>query len=119
MSNASYRSKAIEEHGCICAECGATEDIEVHHRDADRSNNELKNLIPLCQTCHRHVHAGSDEHTDLVLELGGHPRSLGDNTTIAVDDETADELHAMKQRGDSYDDVIRRLIAEHKTEGDQ
>ena len=39
-------------------------------------------------------------------------------TTIAVDDETADELHAMKQRGDSYDDVIRRLIAEHKTEGD-
>jgi len=37
-----------------------------------------------------------------------------DRTTISVADETADELHDMKQRGDSYDDVIRRLIADFK-----
>jgi len=33
-------------------------------------------------------------------------------TTISVDDWTADELHRMKRRGDSYDDVVRRLIEE-------
>lgn len=31
-------------------------------------------------------------------------------TTVALSTETADELHAMKGRGESYDDVIRRLI---------
>jgi len=31
-------------------------------------------------------------------------------TTISVSDELADELHDRKQRGDSYEDVIWRLI---------
>jgi predicted CopG family antitoxin len=32
-------------------------------------------------------------------------------TTVQVDDETADLLWARKSRGESYDDVIRRLLA--------
>ena len=31
-------------------------------------------------------------------------------TTISVSDEVADELHSMKHRGESYDDVLRRVI---------
>ena len=31
-------------------------------------------------------------------------------TTISVSDELADELYDRKQRGDSYEDVIWRLI---------
>jgi hypothetical protein len=31
-------------------------------------------------------------------------------TTIQVDEETADELHARKDRGDTYDDVVRELL---------
>lgn len=31
-------------------------------------------------------------------------------TTIQVSDELADELHDRKERGDSYEDVIWRLI---------
>lgn len=31
-------------------------------------------------------------------------------TTISLDEQTADDLHELKQRGDSYDDVVRRLI---------
>jgi predicted CopG family antitoxin len=31
-------------------------------------------------------------------------------TTIQVSDELADELHSRKDRGDSYEDVIWRLI---------
>jgi len=39
-------------------------------------------------------------------------------TTVSLDDETADELHAMKQRGDSYDDVVRRLIETYQEADD-
>ena len=31
-------------------------------------------------------------------------------TTIRIDDGTADKLHDKKNRGDSYDDVINRLL---------
>lgn len=31
-------------------------------------------------------------------------------TTIQITEDLADELHQMKNRGDSYDDVIRRVI---------
>ena len=37
------------------------------------------------------------------------PAAMG-RTTIAVDESTADELHALKRRGESYDDVIQRLL---------
>ena len=33
-------------------------------------------------------------------------------TTISVSDEVADKLHDLKRRGESYDDVIRRLLSE-------
>jgi predicted CopG family antitoxin len=35
-------------------------------------------------------------------------------TTISVSDETADVLHDMKKRGESYDDVIVRLLIENE-----
>lgn len=37
-------------------------------------------------------------------------------TTIQVSDELADELHDLKNRGDSYEDVIWRLIEEESDE---
>ncbi|WP_353635665.1 hypothetical protein ABSL23_17365 (plasmid) [Halobacterium sp. NMX12-1] len=37
-------------------------------------------------------------------------------TTIQVSDELADELHARKERGDSYEDVIWRLIDVQETD---
>ena len=36
------------------------------------------------------------------------------STTIRVSDDTADALHAMKDRGESYDDVIGRLLRERE-----
>ena len=30
--------------------------IEIHHIDKNSSNNELKNLVPLCSSCHKIVH---------------------------------------------------------------
>lgn len=33
-----------------------------------------------------------------------------DRTSVTVQPSTADELHDRKARGESYDDVIRRLL---------
>ena len=38
--------------------------------------------------------------------------TMVDRTTISVSDELADELYTRKKRGDSYEDVIWRLIEE-------
>lgn len=37
-------------------------------------------------------------------------------TTIRLSAETADELHNRKRRGDSYDDVVQRLIDQEQEE---
>ena len=34
--------------------------------------------------------------------------------TISVSEEVADCLHDLKERGESYDDVLRRVLAERR-----
>lgn len=46
--------KAIKRE--ICAMCGTTKRLEVHHIDGDATNNQLTNLQVLCLQCHRQVH---------------------------------------------------------------
>lgn len=113
MSSESYRQKGLEHHGDDCAVCGDPEDV-IHHRDGDRTNNAILNLVPLCHACHQKIHGGNaknDMAEKLVRELGKIPKS-GDHTSISVSHELADELHSRKARGESYEDVIWRLIEE-------
>lgn len=104
-----YREKAIEDYGEECMACGTDDRIVVHHKNGDQGDNRLSNLIPLCEECHGEVHGRSDKHADLVRELGYKPRS-DERTCIQVRSILADELHERKDRGDSYEDVIWRLI---------
>ena len=39
-----------------CDQCNVAENIDVHHRDGNRNNNDLSNLVPLCKKCHQHTH---------------------------------------------------------------
>lgn len=39
-----------------CEKCGATERLEVHHKDGDATNNKAQNLAVLCMKCHRAEH---------------------------------------------------------------
>lgn len=43
---------------------------------------------------------------------GTQPADMADRTSISVSDELADELYRRKNRGDSYEEVIWRLIEE-------
>jgi hypothetical protein len=48
-------------HCCFCGkEC--TTNIEIHHIDGERSNNELDNLIPVCFDCHGELQRYNSEH---------------------------------------------------------
>ena len=39
-----------------CEICGATKDLEVHHKDKNHSNNNPNNLITVCSSCHQQIH---------------------------------------------------------------
>lgn len=49
----------------ICAICGSTENMNIHHKDGDHSNNSLENLEFLCAKCHL-----TKAHTYRRNELG-------------------------------------------------
>jgi 5-methylcytosine-specific restriction endonuclease McrA len=104
-----YRKKALAVFGEECQGCGVGEDIVVHHKNGDRTDDCIENLIPLCESCHSKVHARSDELPDLVRELGHTPRS-DESTTIQISETLADELWERMDRGENYEDVIWRLV---------
>lgn len=52
-----YRSTCFAYHKKQCIICNESNVVEVHHYDENRSNNDYKNLIPLCPTHHRYMHS--------------------------------------------------------------
>lgn len=108
-----YRKRALSRYGDVCVVCDSSEDL-VHHRDGDKKNNDVENLIPICAACHQKVHAGHAEVAQLAAELGKRPRAAA-QTTLQVSDELADELHDRKDRGESYEDVIWGLIEDDES----
>ena len=57
-SSASHsRMKAATFAKNYCETCGATGKLHVHHIDGNPRNNDTKNLITLCPSCHRRCHS--------------------------------------------------------------
>lgn len=52
----SYQKIAFTHYGQFCKICGATKKIDIHHIDKDRTNNNIKNLLPICKSCHSKIH---------------------------------------------------------------
>lgn len=60
-NSVNYRRRAFESFSHKCFVCGWDEDeriLEVHHKDENRKNNEIDNLVILCPTCHRKITLG-------------------------------------------------------------
>lgn len=47
----------------ICQKCGSDEKVIVHHIDSNDDNNEIANLITLCNKCHLDLHRPNHKHT--------------------------------------------------------
>lgn len=120
MSELGYRAKCLQQKINACAVCGDSDELVVHHINGDRDNNALENLVPMCKPCHQTIHVGTDDarkyeqYRDQLPESAVRERERveGEITTIQVTDEIWRELHLRKTPGDSFDDVISRLLAE-------
>ena len=115
----SYRIKAIDAHGKVCSNCGSDEAIEVHHRDGDRTNNSIDNLLPLCRRCHRRLHSvGLDGLEEELLPTADRPQLSKDTTTyqLGVDDDTWNDWKDTVPRSKALDVRLVELI-EADTEG--
>ena len=56
---ARIRKRILERDGYQCRICGNDGDgaqLNVHHKDWDRTHNQDKNLVTLCSRCHKAVH---------------------------------------------------------------
>lgn len=51
-----YRKFAWKVLKKVCTLCHYTTDIEIHHKNGDRYDNRLQNLMPVCRSCHRLIH---------------------------------------------------------------
>ncbi len=52
-----FRIVSRDNHKCRMINCVSSLDLNVHHIDYDRSNNDDINLITLCRKCHAQIHA--------------------------------------------------------------
>lgn len=57
-SSEAYRNLAFRHYPHKCAVCGYNEEpriLQVHHKDSNRSNNDVSNLCILCPNCHAKI----------------------------------------------------------------
>jgi len=40
----------------ICQKCGSTKFVDIHHKDKNTDNNDIKNIMVLCRKCHKQEH---------------------------------------------------------------
>lgn len=106
---AAYREKAKQDYDGSCHRCGgevAWEDIEVHHVDRNRANDNLDNLECLCHECHRAEHHGEDPLWRLVCSM---PRPVLELLDEAV------ERNGYRSRSEA---VCRAVVDAHASTDD-
>jgi hypothetical protein len=112
-----YRERCLEAKGEECIVCGTEENIIVHHVDGDRENNDLDNLIPVCEPCHGKIHAKRKEVAEWVRALGKQPKEPG-YWTVGVCEAVWSELNRRKRPGDTFDDVLRDVLGIEEVEAE-
>jgi hypothetical protein len=51
------RDRILSRDGHACVICSGTENLYVHHIDADNTHDDLGNLVTLCPYCHARAHS--------------------------------------------------------------
>ena len=54
--NRIYRKRALQHYKLKCAKCNSKNRLVVHHKDKNKLNGELTNLVILCGSCHSKEH---------------------------------------------------------------
>lgn len=80
-----YRNQKSKEH--LCELCNSNQRLEVHHIDFDRSNNEKKNLIKVCDKCHRLLHRGWHIYTLVIPDKITEIKKIGKEKVYDIEME--------------------------------
>jgi len=51
-----YRRVAFENLPNVCEACGSQEKLRVHHKNKNRQDNRIENLMIVCKSCHNKIH---------------------------------------------------------------
>ncbi len=72
-----YRKVALEAYGPLCAHCGfgIVDVLEIAHIDGNRNNNDIKNLVVLCPTCHK-MHDIDLISTETIVAMRDRPKKV-------------------------------------------
>jgi len=114
-----YREKCLAQKINVCNVCGSQESLVVHHINGDRNDNQLENLVPLCEDCHHEIHAAKDlsgllkEYKDKLPDssIRNSDDGMADPVQLRIESDTRDQLRALKTGNQTYDDVIIDLLA--------
>ena len=74
-----YRGAVLANNPAICQSCGkhvSRRKLHVHHKDKNRKNNVITNLVALCSKCHSDIHPMTRD------DLGRFERGLGSRYII-------------------------------------
>lgn len=99
--------------GKTCEMCGATENLEVHHKDSDPANNALGNRMTLCDSCHTKwhwQHGKKPWKRQSVCRICGEPARKLDMCQKHYQRyrKYGDSLLTKKRRGSGYE-LVREL----------
>lgn len=53
------RRQVLKRDGWRCTSCGSPFSLHVHHRNGNRNDDRMENLVTLCSHCHTGVHASA------------------------------------------------------------
>lgn len=101
-----YRMLALKFLGGKCVRCGSTKSLEIHHIDGNPKNNSLDNIELRCRSCHPR---GPRPNPKLLTSKYAKHKT----TTIKVSDETHEALCELGKKGETFDEIIQRLIKRH------
>lgn len=63
-----FSKRAFNYYEHICKNCKAKKNLLVHHKNCDRTNNSLRNLVVLCKKCHQAIHCKRDPVTGRYIK---------------------------------------------------
>jgi len=115
-----YRERCLAAKGKQCEVCGDTHNVVVHHIDGNRENNDLSNLVPVCDSCHKSIHWGSDGYEQWHERLKPSAQ-WGDvdpdgRTSITLNQQLGERLRDMKPPAASWDTFFLNLLEELQTD---
>lgn len=120
----SIASPLIKLRGRKCENCGLTEwlgqpiNLEVHHKDGNRSNNELTNLQLLCPNCHSYTPTFARKNTNSMIPEEDYVQALQESRSI----RQALILLDLTPAGKNYDrayELIERYDIKHLKQSTQ